>query len=156
MKFDNYSQRRPIAPLQRPIKAVLSHVSRALVPGLAAALLLSALPGRAEDMLVSAAASLTNAFKDIGAVFEKSHPGTKVNFNFAASDEVTQAFKKDTGQSVKRTFDSSGTFAMAHRSRCICQPMRTTYSSFRPKGGPAIRACCTPSAASLTQLRPAS
>ena len=73
-----------------------------------------------------------------------------------ALDEVAQAFKKDTGQSVKRTFDSSGTFAMAHRSRCICQPMRTTYSSFRPKGGPAIRACCTPSAASLTQLRPAS
>jgi len=86
MKYDNDSKPRSITPLQRQVKAVLSHASRALAPCLAAALLFAALPGRAEDMLVSAAASLTNAFKDIGAEFKKSHPGTKLNFNFAASD----------------------------------------------------------------------
>ncbi|MEO5863107.1 MAG: molybdate ABC transporter substrate-binding protein [Burkholderiales bacterium] len=86
MKFENYSKPRSVAPLQRRIRALLNDAFRALAPCLAAALLFAALPGRAEDMLVSAAASLTNAFKDIGAEFEKSHPGTKVNFNFAASD----------------------------------------------------------------------
>ena len=37
----------------------------------------------AADLVVSAAASLTNAFTDIGKEFEKSKPGTKVLFNFA-------------------------------------------------------------------------
>ena len=86
MKFDHYSIPQSIALLQRHCRSVTNHASRALAPCLAAVLLFAALPGRAEEMLVSAAASLTNAFKEIGAEFEKSHPGTKVNFNFAASD----------------------------------------------------------------------
>ncbi|MFZ1606635.1 MAG: molybdate ABC transporter substrate-binding protein, partial [Rhodoferax sp.] len=32
----------------------------------------------AEELIVSAAASLTNAFKALGPVFEAQHPGTKV------------------------------------------------------------------------------
>ena len=39
----------------------------------------------AQDIVVSAAASLTNAFQAVGQAFEKSHPGAKVTFNFAAS-----------------------------------------------------------------------
>jgi molybdate transport system substrate-binding protein len=34
---------------------------------------------------VFAAASLTDAFKEIGAAFERGHPGTKVSFSFASS-----------------------------------------------------------------------
>lgn len=86
MKFANCSKPRSITPLKRHIQTVLIHASRVLAPCLAAPLLFVAVPGRTEDMLVSAAASLTNAFKEIGTEFEKSHPGTKVNFNFAASD----------------------------------------------------------------------
>ena len=40
----------------------------------------------AAELLVSAAASLTNAFREIGTAFEMTHPGTTVAFNFAASD----------------------------------------------------------------------
>src|ERR1700682_5132155 len=40
----------------------------------------------AAELLVSAAASLTNAFREIGTAFETAHPGTTVAFNFAASD----------------------------------------------------------------------
>jgi molybdate transport system substrate-binding protein len=47
-------------------------------------------PGHAEELLVSAAASLANAFKDIGQAFEAAHPATKVAFNFAASDVLLQ------------------------------------------------------------------
>ncbi len=43
-------------------------------------------PAPGEELLVSAAASLTNAFKNIGKEFDKTHPGDRVVFNFAASD----------------------------------------------------------------------
>ncbi|WP_432383153.1 molybdate ABC transporter substrate-binding protein [Duganella sp. P38] len=48
----------------------------------------------ATDITVSAAASLTNAFKEIGAAFEKEHAGDKVLFNFAASDPLVQQISK--------------------------------------------------------------
>ena len=43
-------------------------------------------PSMAAELVVSAASSLTNAFREIGTAFEKAHPGDKVVFNFAASD----------------------------------------------------------------------
>lgn len=43
-----------------------------------------------QELIVSAAASLTNAFPEIGKLFEKQHPGSKVIFNFAASGPLLQ------------------------------------------------------------------
>ncbi|MEJ2673332.1 MAG: molybdate ABC transporter substrate-binding protein, partial [Deltaproteobacteria bacterium] len=37
----------------------------------------------AQELIVSAAASLTNAMKVVAAQYEKTHPGTKVLCNFA-------------------------------------------------------------------------
>ena len=56
------------------------------------ALLIGGTPlvARAADLTVSAASSLTNAFRDLGTVFERDHPGTKVQFNFAASGALLQ------------------------------------------------------------------
>jgi molybdate transport system substrate-binding protein len=57
----------------------------------AAVAALAALAGtgaRAAELTVSAAASLTNAFRAIGAAFEARNPGTRVQFNFAASDAL--------------------------------------------------------------------
>jgi molybdate transport system substrate-binding protein len=48
----------------------------------------------AADLTVSAAASLTNAFKDIAPLFEAANPGTKVQFNFAASGVLLQQIAK--------------------------------------------------------------
>nr|WP_315397920.1 molybdate ABC transporter substrate-binding protein [uncultured Duganella sp.] len=59
-----------------------------------AALLASVWGVAAADVTVSAAASLTNAFKEIGAAYEKEHPGDKVVFNFAASDPLVQQIAK--------------------------------------------------------------
>ena len=56
----------------------------------AVALLQAAPVPAAEELTVSAAASLTNAFPEIGQAFEKQHPGTKVIFNFAASGPLLQ------------------------------------------------------------------
>ncbi|HEX6018800.1 MAG TPA: molybdate ABC transporter substrate-binding protein [Burkholderiaceae bacterium] len=57
-----------------------------------AALLIAALalPAHAADLTVSAAASLTNAFKALAPRFEADHPGTKVLVNFGASGALLQ------------------------------------------------------------------
>jgi molybdate transport system substrate-binding protein len=48
----------------------------------------------AADLIVSAAASLTNAFTDIGREFERVHPETKVLFNFGGSGQLLQQIAK--------------------------------------------------------------
>lgn len=45
---------------------------------------------RAADIVVSAAASLTNAFQKVVSAYQAKHPGTKVVLNFAASDVLLQ------------------------------------------------------------------
>ena len=44
----------------------------------------------AAELVVSAASSLTNAFKDLAKGYESLHPGTKVQLNFAASGALLQ------------------------------------------------------------------
>lgn len=48
----------------------------------------------AVDLTVSAAASLTNAFRDLAPMFEAQNPGVKVQFNFAASGALLQQISK--------------------------------------------------------------
>ena len=43
-----------------------------------------------QELTVSAAASLTNAFPEIGKLFEKQHQGVKIIYNFAASGPLLQ------------------------------------------------------------------
>jgi molybdate transport system substrate-binding protein len=64
---------------------------RAFALALAACLCLSA---PAADLTVSAAASLTNALKDLAPLFEAANPGTKVLHNFAASGPLLQQIAK--------------------------------------------------------------
>lgn len=44
----------------------------------------------AAELTVSAAASLNNALRDVAPLFEAAHPGTRVQFNFAASGALLQ------------------------------------------------------------------
>lgn len=46
--------------------------------------------GRAGDLVVSAAASLTDAFQELGRRHEARHPGTRVVLNAGASDKLLQ------------------------------------------------------------------
>lgn len=65
-----------------------SRLSRLLLAVVAAlVMLMPALIAHAaqEELIVSAAASLTDAFKDLEPAFEATHPGVDVIFNFAAS-----------------------------------------------------------------------
>lgn len=64
----------------------MKHLNRITV---ALSLLLS-VSSWAAELTVSAAASLTQAFQDMGRQFEAQHPGTKVKFNFGASGALLQ------------------------------------------------------------------
>jgi molybdate transport system substrate-binding protein len=73
---------------------------------LAAALLATlSLSAHAADLTVSAAASLTNAFKELGPVFEAANPGTSVVFNFAASDALLAQIAKGAPADVFASAD---------------------------------------------------
>jgi molybdate transport system substrate-binding protein len=63
--------------------------------GLGLALLaITVVSAHAAELTVSAAASLTNAFKDLGPMFEAANPDTKVLFNFGASGALLQQIAK--------------------------------------------------------------
>ena len=67
---------------------------QSLARAIGAAILLSASVASAADLTVSAAASLTNAFRELGPTFEALNPGTKVRYNFAASGALLQQIVK--------------------------------------------------------------
>jgi len=58
-----------------------------------------------QELIVSAAASLTNAFDEIGKKFEATHPATKVVFNFAASGALLQQIDQGAPVDVFATAD---------------------------------------------------
>lgn len=64
-----------------------------------------ALPATAQELTVSGAASLTNAFKDIGSAFEATHTGVKITFNFAASDVLVTQIAEGAPVDVLATAD---------------------------------------------------
>ena len=72
-----------------------------------ALLALSSVAGHAADLTVSAAASLTNAFKELGPAFEAGHPATQVVFNFAASDALLAQIAKGAPVDVFASADQA-------------------------------------------------
>ena len=86
----------------------LPRMIRFLKPALLAASAISfafAAQARADELVVSAAASLTNAFKAVGDAYEKAHPGTKLLFNFGASDVLMQQIVKGAPADVFASAD---------------------------------------------------
>lgn len=74
----------PAGPATEAASAAASG-SRAAAPGKHAASGAALAPGR---LTVLAAASLTDAFREIGAEFEAAHPGVGVDFSFAGSQQL--------------------------------------------------------------------
>jgi molybdate transport system substrate-binding protein len=81
------------------------------------ALSISCVAVQAQELVVSAAASLTNAFKAVGEAFEHSKPGAKVIFNFAGSGpllaQIRQGAPVDVFASAdEETMDRAATTAL--------------------------------------------
>ncbi|EJN09191.1 molybdate ABC transporter substrate-binding protein [Herbaspirillum sp. YR522] len=74
---------------------------------LGTALLVSASAAHATDLVVSAAASLTNAFKDLSQSFEQQNPGVKVITNFGASDILMQQIVRGAPADVFASADQT-------------------------------------------------
>jgi molybdate transport system substrate-binding protein len=71
----------------------------------AALLALACGAAQAADLTVSAAASLTNAFRELAPAFEVQNPGTRVVFNFAASDALLAQIAKGAPADVFASAD---------------------------------------------------
>lgn len=89
---------------------------------------LAPLCAQAAEIFVSAAASLTNAFKDIAADFEKTHPGVKVHLNFAASNPLLKQMMEGAPVDVFASADQE-TMNKAAAAKLIRPESRTDFAS---------------------------
>lgn len=75
-------------------------------PIVCALVLLAATAVRAGDLTVSAAASLSQALREIAPAFEAAHPGTQVRFNFGASGALLQQVARGAPADVLASADA--------------------------------------------------
>lgn len=94
---------------------------------LAAALLFAASTTFAADITVSAAASLSNAFKDIAAQYEKQHPQDKIRLNTAGSGALLQQAAKGAPVDVL-AFADQETMNKAQQQGLIVDGSRKTFA----------------------------
>ena len=116
----------------------------------------------AADVTVSAAASLTNAFRELAQSFEAAHPGDRVLLNFAASDPLVQQIAKGAPVDVFASADQE-TMDKADALKLVAVGTRQDFvgntvvlivpaaSAFRPAGLADLR-----TAQRLTTGNPAS
>ncbi len=102
---------------------------RGLIRRLAAISVLSAACANASaaDLIVSAAASLTNAFSEIGKAFEQTHPGTTVAMNFAGSGQLLQQIARGAPVDVFASADQE-TMNRAEQKRLVLSDSRRDFA----------------------------
>ena len=93
-------------------------------------LALAASPATAQELVVSAAASLTNAFRDIGKSFEAGRPGATVVFNFAGSDVLAAQIAKGAPADVFASADQEA-MNRAESAGAIAQGTRRDFAANR-------------------------
>ncbi|MGZ9710062.1 molybdate ABC transporter substrate-binding protein [Glaciimonas sp. GNP009] len=91
-------------------------------------LMLSSASAHAADLIVSAASSLTNAFKEVAQDFEAQHPDTKVILNFAASDVLLQQIVKGAPADVFASADQDA-MNKAETGKAVQSVSRKNFAS---------------------------
>jgi len=80
-----------------------------------------------QEIIVSAAASLTNAFTEVGKKFEAANPGTKVVLNFAASGALLQQIAQGAPADVFASADQK-TMDQAEEKKLILAETRKNFA----------------------------
>lgn len=90
--------------------------------------LLASIDAHADDLVVSAASSLTSAFQDAAKVYEAQHPGTHVVLNFASSDTLLRQIANGAPADV---FASADQVAMdkAQKLQAIVPATRVDFAA---------------------------
>jgi molybdate transport system substrate-binding protein len=96
--------------------------------GLTAVVMTWAICAPAAELIVSAAASLTNAFSEIGKEFEKANPPHKVIFNFASSGALLQQISRGAPVDVFASADQE-TMDRADRQQLIVRSSRSDFTA---------------------------
>lgn len=94
----------------------------------ALSLVFSTPPVAAETITVSAAASLTDAMKEIAARFEAANPGDTVQLNFGASGSLFQQIQKGAPVDVFASADEN-TMNRAEQSDLVVKESRKTFAT---------------------------
>lgn len=81
----------------------------------------------AAELTVSAAASLADAFRDIGSAFESAHPDTKVQLNFAASGALLQQIARGAPVDVFASADEE-TMDRAEQQKLLLRGSRVDFA----------------------------
>lgn len=100
----------------------MKHITTGLLLCAAAGAVLAA------DITVSAAASLSNAFREAATAYEANHPGDKVLLNFAASDALVAQIARGAPVDV---FASADQDAMDKAQAYMAQGTRRDFASNR-------------------------
>ena len=85
----------------------------------ALALALVALPAAAAELTVSVAASMTNAFTELGKAYEAAHPDTKLVFNYAASGPLLAQIVQGAPFHVFMSADEAFVFKLAEAGKTV-------------------------------------
>ena len=101
----------------------LVHLRRHAVTALLAVVPLAV---SAADLTVSAAASLTNAFRELGPLFEAQNSGTSVVFNFGASDALLAQIAKGAPADVFASADQE-TMDRANKQKLLAPGSRRNF-----------------------------
>lgn len=97
-------------------------------PCFAALALCVSLGAPAAELTVSAAASLGNAFNELGPVFEAAHPGDRLHFNYGASGALLQQIVKGAPVDVFASADHE-TLDQAQRQGLVNAAQRRNFAS---------------------------
>ena len=97
-------------------------------PCFAALALCMSLGAAAAELTISAAASLGNAFNELGPVFEAAHPGNRLHFNYGASGALLQQIAKGAPVDVFASADQE-TLDQAQRQGLVDAAQRRNFAS---------------------------
>ncbi|QGL63866.1 molybdate ABC transporter substrate-binding protein [Stenotrophomonas maltophilia] len=89
--------------------------------------LLASLPAWAGNLTVSAASSLTESFRELGAAYEKANPGSRVDFNFAASGVLLQQIARGAPVDVFASADEA-TMDQAAQQKLLAAGTREVFA----------------------------